>query len=333
MNFSLIVCTYMRPKALTDLLDSVKLQTNYPDQIIIVDGSTNTKTKEVLSNESYENLRYYLVDENDRGLTKQRNFGIAKVTSDSEVIAFVDDDTKLSKNYFKVLIDTFKRDSNIIGVGGVAANEYRWKKKNLDIKYNTYRYYSFDNYVYKEGLRNVVRNYLGLQSDKHPGVMPTYSNGRTCGYPDTGKVYEVDQLIGMSFSFKKEVFSKINFSTYFEGYGLYEDADYSLRALSFGKNVINTNLKLEHYHEQAGRPNKYKYGKMVIRNGWYVWRVKYSNPSIKSRFKWNMIALLLTTIRFSNILTTKNRIEAFTESMGRIIGWWSLIFNKPKIES
>ena len=65
----------------------------------------------------------------------------------------------------------------------------------------------------------------------------------------------------------------------------------------------------------------------------YVWRVKYSNPSIKSRFKWNMIALLLTTIRFSNILTTKNRVEAFTESMGRIIGWWSLIFNKPKIES
>ena len=65
MNFSLIVCTYMRPKALTDLLDSVKLQTNYPDQIIIVDGSTNTKTKEMLSDESYENLRYYLVDEND----------------------------------------------------------------------------------------------------------------------------------------------------------------------------------------------------------------------------------------------------------------------------
>jgi hypothetical protein len=46
-----------------------------------------------------------------------------------------------------------------------------------------------------------------------------------------------------------------------------------------------------------------------------------------------MIALLLTIIRFSNILTTKNRVEAFTESMGRIIGWWSLIFNKPKIES
>ena len=72
---------------------------------------------------------------------------------------------------------------------------------------------------------------------------------------------------------------------------------------------------------------------MVIRNGWYVWRVKYSNPSLQARFKWNMIALLLTTIRFSNIITTHNKREAFSETIGRIVGWWSLIFNKPKIES
>jgi hypothetical protein len=45
-----------------------------------------------------------------------------------------------------------------------------------------------------------------------------------------------------------------------------------------------------------------------------------------------MIALLLTIIRFSNILTTKNKAAAFTESIGRILGWYSLLFNKPKIE-
>ncbi len=331
MKFSLIVCTYMRPKALTDLLDSVKLQTNYPDQIIIVDGSADTQTKEMLAKDSIDNLKYYLVDKEYRGLTKQRNYGISKVAGNSEIVAFVDDDTKLSNNYFEILIETFKKDNAITGVGGVSSNEYRWKKRDVNLNYNKYKYYSFDGYVYKEGLRNVVRNYLGLQSDQLPGVIPSYSNVRTCGYPDTGKIYDVDLLIGMSFSFKRDVFSNINFSNYFEGYGLYEDADYSLRALSFGKNVINTNLKLEHYHEDAGRPNKFKYGKMVVRNGWYVWRIKYPSPSIKSRFKWNMIALLLTTIRFSNIITTNNKREAFSETIGRIVGWWSIIFNKPKI--
>ena len=70
---------------------------------------------------------------------------------------------------------------------------------------------------------------------------------------------------------------------------------------------------------------------MVIRNGWYVWRIKYPNPSFKARFKWNLIVFLLTIIRFSNSFTTSDRKEAFTESLGRTVGWFSLIFNKPKI--
>jgi len=322
----------MRPKSLLTLLNSVNNQSLYPNEILIVDGSIDTNTKEMFSTESFENLRYYLVDKKDRGLTKQRNYGISKVSNDSEVIAFVDDDTKLSNIYFETLINTFKEDNSITGVGGVALNEYRWQLKNSKVHYNNYKYYSFDGYVYKEGLRNVFRNFLGLQSNQFPGIMPKFSNGRTCGYPLTGKIYEVDLLVGMSFSFKREVFKNINFSDYFEGYGLYEDADYSLRALSFGKNVVNTNLHLEHYHASSGRPNKYTYGKMVMRNGWYVWRVKYPSPSVKSRFKWNMIVFLLTIIRFSNILTTKNKVAAFTESIGRTVGWCSLLFNKPKIE-
>ncbi len=332
MNFSLIVCTYMRPRSLIRLLDSVNKQIVYPNEIIIVDGSTNDKTKITLDENIYENLVYYMVDDPNRGLTKQRNYGISKVSNDSEVIAFVDDDTKLSNIYFETLINTFKEDNSITGVGGVALNEYRWQLKNSKVEYNNYKYYSFDGYVYKEGLRNVFRNFLGLQSNQFPGIMPKFSNGRTCGYPLTGKIYEVDLLVGMSFSFKRDVFKNINFSNYFEGYGLYEDADYSLRALSFGKNVINTNLHLEHYHNSSGRPNEYTYGKMVMRNGWYVWRVKYPSPSVKSRFKWNMIAFLLTIIRFSNILTSKNKVAAFTESIGRTVGWCSLLFNKPKIE-
>ena len=160
--------------------------------------------------------------------------------------------------------------------------------------------------------------------------MPEFSNGRTCGFPLNEKIYEVDLLIGMSFSFRKVVFDNIKFSHYFEGYGLYEDADFSIRVQKFGKNVITTKAKLLHYHDPSGRPNQYEYGKMVVRNGWYVWRVKYPNPSLKAKFKWNVIVILLTFIRFSNIFTDNKRKEAFIEALGRTIGWFSLLFNKPK---
>jgi len=319
----------MRPQPLTDLLDSVKTQEVYPDEIIIVDGSRNDLTKEALSTREDRNLTYYKVEDKDRGLTRQRNFGIDKVSSSSSFICFLDDDTILESNYFKAVYDAFESDTEIVGVGGVAINENRWEKKEKGKAYNSKRFYELDGYIVKEGQRNVVRNYLGLQSDKLPGVMPKFSHGRTYSYPLNGKNYEVDLLIGMSFAFRKHIFDHILFSPYFEGYGLYEDADFSIRARQFGKNVICTKAQLNHYHDAQGRPNKYKYGKMVVRNGWYIWRTAFPKPSLKARVKWNTIILVLMIIRFLNVFTTSKRKEALTEAIGRKIGWLSLLFSKP----
>lgn len=331
MKFSLIVCTYMRPNPLLKLLTSVKEQTLYPNEILIIDGSTNDDTKAVIAQNSFQNLVYFQVDKVHRGLTKQRNFGVSKAANDMEVVCFLDDDTILEPTYFEEIIKTFRSDDSIVGVGGVPINENNWTKKEANRTYDKYRYFEFNGYVYPEGSRNVLRNRLGLQSDLGPGRMPEFSHGRTCGFPLDGQVYEVDLLVGMSFSFKKAIFSSLKFSHYFEGYGLYEDADFSIRAQQFGKNVITTKAQLSHYHDQSGRPNKYQYGKMVTRNGWYVWRVKYPNPSFKAILKWNAISFLLTLIRFTNVINTSKRKEAFTEAVGRTVGWFSLWFSKPKI--
>lgn len=330
--FTLIICTYLRPQSLLDLLQSIKEQTLYPNEILIIDGSTDFETENILKKNTFKNLTYYKVDDNNRGLTKQRNFGINKTSNTSDIVCFLDDDVILEPDYFQAVINAFNSDKQVVGVGGVAINENRWLLKEQTKNYSTINFYEFDNYIIEESLRNKVRNILGLQSPNNPGVMPDFSHGRTYSYPLTGKNYMVDLLVGMSFSFKRIVFENIKFTTYFEGYGLYEDADYSLRALKFGKNIISTKATLNHYHNPFGRPNHYKYGKMVIRNGWYVWRVKYPNPSLKARFKWHATAILLIKIRLLNVITTSKRQEAFTESLGRIVGWFSIIFNAPRIE-
>lgn len=330
LPFSLIVCTYMRPEPLLALLQSVQKQTLYPNEIIIIDGSISSETKIILEQNQFQNLKYFLVSEENRGLTRQRNFGISKVSKDVEIVCFLDDDTVLQSNYFFETVKTFQNNLDITGVGGIAINEYNWKLQNQDCLYNEKKYYLFEGYFYKEGIRNVARNYLGLASNLSSGKMPNFSHGRTSGFPITGKIYEVDLLIGMSMSFRKLVVENIKFSKFFEGYGLYEDADFSLRALQFGKNVINTNVHLSHLHNASGRPNQYKYGKMVVRNGWYVWRVKNPNPKFSDRFKWNAITILLILIRFSNSITDAHRKKALTEAIGRMIGWWSLLYSKPK---
>lgn len=320
----------MRPQPLLNLLQSVQVQTIYPDEILIIDGSIDKETEMILKGSHVENLEYFLVPSECRGLTKQRNFGIERVGNEMEVVCFLDDDTVLEIEYFEELIKTFVEDKNISGVGGVAVNENVWTLAEPNKKYNPNHYYLWDGFVHKEGQRNLVRNYLGLQSNLGPGRMPDYSHGKTCGFPLNGKTYEVDLLIGMSFAFRKEVLNSIQFSSYFEGYGLYEDADFSIRALEFGKNVINSKVQLNHFHNPSGRPNQYQYGKMVVRNGWYVWRTKNPKPKFKDQLKWHSITILLTLIRFSNIFTSAKKKEALKEAFGRTIGWWSLLFHKPK---
>lgn len=333
MKFSLIICTYMRPQSVLQLLQSVQAQTVYPDEILIVDGSTTTETELVLKENKFPKLHYFSVPPEHRGLTKQRNYGIERLGKEMEVVCFLDDDTILEKGYFEETIRTFETQPSISGVGGVAINENSWTLAEPNKKYDPRRYYQWEGFVYKEGQRNVVRNYLGLQSHLGPGRMPDYSHGKTCGFPLDGKTHEVDLLIGMSFAFRKKVVDAIRFSPYFEGYGLYEDADFSIRALQFGKNAINTKARLSHFHHPSGRPNQYQYGKMVVRNGWYVWRVKNPKPSLSAKLKWNLISILLTMIRFSNTFTTAKRKQAFTEALGRTVGWWSLWVNKPKIKN
>ena len=325
MKFSLIICTYMRPQSVLQLLQSVREQTLYPDEILVVDGSTNTETELVLQENRFLHLHYFAVPPEHRGLTKQRNFGIERLGKEMEVVCFLDDDTVLEKDYFEEIIKTFEENQDVSGVGGVAINENGWSLAEPNKVYDPNRYYQWEGFVYKEGQRNVVRNYLGLQSNLGPGRMPDYSHSKTCGFPLTGKTYEVDLLMGMSFAFRKKVVDAIRFSSYFEGYGLYEDADFSIRALQFGKNAINTKAQLNHYHHPSGRPNLYKYGKMVVRNGWYIWRVKNPKPSFNAQLKWHSITILLTLIRFSTTFTTTKRVAAFTEAMGRMMGWIQII--------
>ena len=320
----------MRSEPLLKLLFSIQEQTLYSNEILIIDGSINNKTETVLKENIFNNLKYFKVEEKDRGLTKQRNFGINLVAETSEIICFLDDDIILKPDYFENLINTYKEKNDVLAVGGYILNDNLWKKS--DNQNNKNKFY-FDGWIRNEPSRFKLRRKFGLLPDTNPGFFPTFAHGRSIGFlPPSGKIYEVEQIMGGVSSYKKEVFKQLSFSTYFEGYGLYEDADFSLRLSKKGKLYVNTAAQLYHYHNASGRPNKYKYGKMVVRNGWYVWRVKYPNPNIKARIKWHATSFLLMIVRFTNVISTNKKKEALTESLGRVVGWWSLIFNKPNVK-
>ncbi len=323
----------MRPEALSRLLDSVMTQTQVPNQILIIDGSVNQSTALRFRESDIPQLQYHQVPPEYRGLTKQRNYGIEKVTDDIDIVAFLDDDTILSTHYFEQLLDTYTKYPKAFGVGGYITNEVAWERVNQE-KQDDFDHFYFDGYRRKESSRYKLRRRLGLTQNTPPAVYPTFGHGRSVSFlPPSGKIYKVDQLMGGVSSFPIAVLREHKFSEYFEGYGLYEDADFTLRLSKIGDLYVNTAAQLEHHHEDAGRPNQFAYGKMVVRNGWYVWRVKFPDPDLKDQIKWYLITIILCAVRFINIFTTSKKKESFTEVMGRVVGILSLLFNRPKIES
>jgi GT2 family glycosyltransferase len=269
----------MRPEPLRKLLDSVALQTPYPDAVIVVDGSRDDDTRSILNQSSFKNLEYHKVSDADRGLTRQRNFGIKKVKEGTEIVCFLDDDTILKPHYFKALIGTYEAYPEAIGVGGYIINEIKWWTVSSDYRANPSEF-CYDGYCRKDGSRFVLRKKLGLDANRPPAHLPDFSHGRSVSFlPPSGKIYEVEQFMGGVASYKKEVLDTEKFSEYFVGYGLYEDAEFTLRLSNRGKLYVNTAAQLEHHHDASGRPNAYSYGKMVVRNGWLVWRTKHPNPS------------------------------------------------------
>ena len=319
----------MRPQSLLRLLDSVRKQSLYPDEILIIDGSTDGETENVLKENKFQKLKYYLVSNETRGLTKQRNFGIKKISDESDIVCFLDDDTVLEHDYFEQLLHTYQVYPNTLGVGGYITNEVNWVREVDNYVAKTNEFY-YDGWKRTDGSRFILRKKLGLDSNCPPGYSTTYSHGRSVGFlPPSGKIYEVEMLMGGVSSFKKMIFEKFSFSEYFEGYGLYEDGDFTLRVSKTGKLHVNTAARLSHFHNPSGRPNQYQYGRMVVRNGWYVWKVKNPNPAFKDRLKWNLITILLTLIRYTNSISGNNKKAAFTEALGRTAGWWSLLFAKP----
>ena len=308
-SISLVICTYQRPQAIVVALDSVLFQSRPPDEIIVVDSSEDNQTElAISSHELGPSITYIMVDESERGLTRQRNRGISLASMD--VVAFIDDDVVLEPDYILELGLAFDRHPEAVGIGG-SINGQEW----LPPEAAQPKHFVVEGWGTKDSFRWRVRRYLHLDSPLPPGWMPASGHGRSASYPPTGKDYQVEFIMGGVSGYRRDLFNSIQFSPWFEGYGLYEDLDFSTRASRLGSLYLSTKVRLDHYHEPSGRPDHVKYGRMVVTNGWRVWRTRWPMPSLKDRAKWWLTTLLLIVAR---ALGPGDRKAAMNEALGRL---------------
>jgi GT2 family glycosyltransferase len=115
-TIAVAIPTYGREQVLIDTLECLREQTHKPDQIIVVDQTKihETSTKVWLEKESELGFISYHQLETPN-LPKARNFAIDKCASD--IIIFIDDDVKLSKEFVAMHLKAYN-DENVHAVAG-----------------------------------------------------------------------------------------------------------------------------------------------------------------------------------------------------------------------
>lgn len=324
-DLSLVVCTYRRAAAVAELLAALRGQTRRPDEILVVDSSPDTETEEVVrSSASMPELRYEKAPPEHRGLTRQRNYGVERVSG--EVIAFLDDDAVPASDYCEQLLACFTRHPDAAGVGGFVEG-VEWRASSEGPPLSVFR---LDGWERREDRRWRLRRRLGLVPALPPGWIPPAGHGRSVGFlPPDGEDHEVEAILGCAMAWRRRVFETIRFSSYFEGYGLYEDLDFCIRAAAAGSIWLCTRARLRHEHAPAGRPDAFRYGVMVVRNGWFVWRRRWPRPGLADRARWWATTLLLAGCRLGG---GGGQRAAILEALGRLAAMPGVLFRPPREE-
>ena len=274
-RLSVIICTKDRPTELAICLESLARQITQPEEVIVVDASTvaaesavNDFRSKVGPACSVKLLRA------SPGLTRQRNIGVRAASG--SVILFLDDDTALDTDYVKEIAAVYEQDleSKIGGVGGAIIPDP----------------------TPREGWPH--------RTFKHIFLLPSIGLGRLkrSGHPERvfspSELLKVELLSGCNMSYRREVFSHLQFDERLSGYALGEDLHFSYAVSRRWQLVMTPYARIEHRAVGTGHPNAKDMARMGVLNHLLFFREQVArSPLDWLCYFWSLLGVLLLTLR------------------------------------
>lgn len=335
MRLSLIIPTYNRPKDIGRLLSNLNLQVRRPDEVLIIDASETSETRLFVENhmERYAYpVTYY---GHEKGLTRQRNFGISMAKY--EIIGFTDDDSLFEPDFLSRIIDIFEKDTeNAVGGATGFINEVNHAKiLEIDSRLgNISRSEDFSEFMrtcfppgatrQRSKFRKSIDRILFMHSDSEGTYCSSKGRFNYLKTPFSGQK-STDFLTGIAF-YRREVFDHVKYSEFFEGYGLAEDVHYSLQVGKRYKLKVDGEARSYHLHAPSARPDLFKIGFMHARNHFYIFKT-YEKRDLFDHFVfWYFFCLnaILEIVPAFIGNSSSRRMQLF---LGRVYGGFSSLWD------
>ncbi len=181
----MIICTKNRPIELAECLESIKIQSLKPNEVIIVDDSDNEVSRLVANNFNKSPL-YIVYMRGKRHMIASRNLGVKK--SSGEIITFLDDDVVLEKDFIQEIATVLEQDEKKT-IGAVVGN--------------------ITNTAHRRRLLRMVQSLFFLDQlgdgKRKPSGASTWPQGIET------EVKDVECLSGCCMCFRREIFDQYSF--------------------------------------------------------------------------------------------------------------------------
>ncbi|MDB5388449.1 MAG: wbbL 5 [Planctomycetaceae bacterium] len=206
---SIVLVTFNQIKFTLECIDSIRLRTDEPYELICVDNGSTDGTAPYL--QSLENVEV-IVNPVNQGFPRAANQGIQSARG--EQILLLNNDTLVTTGWLRRMLNALHSSSRI-GIVGPCSNNVSGPQQVV----TTYQdINSLDGFAWDWGQRN------------------------------SGQITELDRLVGFCLLFKREVLERIGLLDERFGMGCYEDDDFCRRALDAGfQCVVAVDAFVHHY--------------------------------------------------------------------------------------
>ncbi|MDP4098023.1 glycosyltransferase [Paenibacillus sp. P96] len=267
-DVSIIICTRNRIEDLTRCIQSIAGQQDIKhtaiELLIVDDGDIPVhkleEYREMISKLPDGELKYYKKEQPGVWLSRYQALSMVK----NEIVIYFDDDAELDDRlYLRRLLDTYKQDESIVGVGGVA--------KGL----STSR-------------AGKLLGVLTCQMSSSPGKLsPSGLAGSLLQWGEAKSVFPTEFFHGCNMSFRRFALNEMKPYPWMTSYAVADDLYMCYLASRYGKLVIDPNLRIIHHESPSSRDKAGKVAKATAVNHYYFLLLKQAGM-------WNYIALLWT---------------------------------------
>ncbi len=294
IKFSIVIANYNGEKHLRTCLESL-LQTSIKNyEIIVIDNNSADTSIEIVNEFVKKDPRVKILrNKTNKGVPFSRNKAIKKATGD--ILVFLDNDTRVDKNWLKGIIETFSTDETI---GALQCKIFDFHKPDV---------------IQEVGMK--LYPYTGFGTPL----------GR--GEKDHGQFAKPEEIIalGAALAVRKEVARKV------DGFDLKlihttDDLDFSWRVWIAGYRVVFApNAKVYHY-TKIHNPN-YKLYFHLSKNSL---RMIIKNYEISNMVKYLPFSLIINILGGLAVLFKKKSMSAI---LGVLLGLsWSLFFLRDTLK-